>query len=464
MLWFKRIKVLKQGNQVVLPALKTNECLEITTSIEVGETNTEIVCLGLDNQGYWVNNAIIYCAQPEYADGAVNWVEDGLQQGFRLYPNKLPDSVHRLLVIASIKGVGGLDEWGKGKIRVKVNAQIWEWAFHGATLGSVATLKMIELHRKGKNEWSLRVEGHGFDGQLSKLVQHLAERPEAEEVVPAAAPAPLGEADDFIYSDEQSRLKRLQLMAPNVLDLYKTAGAELAKLDSAVMMSARLVLVLDHTAEINVLYENGQLQVLLDQLVGLSSHWNLSGEVDIFLAGQHTYTMNTVRWADYAKATKSWRASCPFESRVQFGRAMEVVRRAVYPVNNGGETKQLCVREQPVFVFWIMSHDVDDASMAKWQLRWASREPIFWQFMALTGQRGRLKSSQVLSRQGGIGGDFRFLDQLDELSDCALHNTDYFTVSTLGDYTLQELYEVMLKGYETWLCDAVKKGMVRKSE
>jgi hypothetical protein len=98
----------------------------------------------------------------------------------------------------------------------------------------------------------------------------------------------------------------------------------------------------------------------------------------------------------------------------------------------------------------------DQATTEK-QLRWASNEPIFWQFMGIG--KGRKSKSKFLA--AFADSDFPFLEKLDELQGRLVDNANNFSVSSPDEHSDAELYDLLMTEYPGWLKLARGNGLLR---
>ncbi|MES2205369.1 MAG: VWA domain-containing protein [Pseudomonadota bacterium] len=454
MLWFKRKTTLKPGNPIEFLALGASDIININVALDADITNIELICIGLDREGHWVENYLVnaFCKQSQ--DGALTLVN---HLSIKTLLHLISPDVSQLTFLLSINGQGNITEWGKGFIHIKIPKHTWEWVFHGSQFNSVSILNAFSFLRT-KAFWSVQIHAKSISASsIENFINSIKKIP-SEEIMPTPVVGTVFE----VVNDAQAQLKRIQLMVPHLLESYKAVGSLLQEKQDTVMPS-RCLLVLDHTNAMKDAYENTGVQRLLEQIVLLSSHWNPSAEVDVFFAGKQTTYVETMRLSQLDKGTKNWVKKYPdFNQRVQFGLGMQSIRSVVYPDNKGGEVKQLCFAKTPTLVVWAIGHGVDDARMMEWQIRWASREPIFWVFIVVTKRRYRLRSAFEVEQQGGIGGEFSFLDHLHKIEDCTLLNATYLTVSNLEEYNSHDFYKVVLECYSEWVLEARRKGLLPK--
>ena len=102
----------------------------------------------------------------------------------------------------------------------------------------------------------------------------------------------------------------------------------------------------------------------------------------------------------------------------------------------------------PVYVMFITDGAPTDKSVATKQIRSASYEPIFWQFL-------------------GIGSDrFEYLQRLDDLDNRYTDNADFFAVTDdelVGRNPISDdaLFERLMTEYPDWLRRARGNGLLR---
>jgi vWA found in TerF C terminus len=465
--WIKNRKPSFEPGQVLsFSQLKDQDYLELSIALEPCDTRAECVCFLLKSDGLSSANDVVHREQQKDGSGYVEWFEGGDEkQGVKLYASRLPEEIQTILMVSYATDDGRLDEWGRGVFVVSLShRQSWEWSFHGARLGSGSLLKLVCLKRQPKGAWNLEMLGGVGVEDIDVFAARFFPRLEVEEVVPAVARVIRDKKDLMMVSEDSLEIKKIRLLAPDLLDYYRSARDEITKIQKDWKISVRTVLMLDYTVKMMPYYQDGQMQTFINQMMALSTVWDESSQMDCFLMGQSTGHIGTLDLTSYSNCVAEWMEAYELGSKITYGKAFEAVRRQIYPRNRGGKTDKLCVKEEkPVCIICLMSHPVEDANMAQWQLRWASYEPLFWEFIAVTGVKGYMKTDEVLSRQGGVGGDFRFLDQLNHLDERVVENAGYLTVGLMGEYVVQDMYGAILKRYTDWLAQGIKKGMVRSS-
>jgi len=86
--------------------------------------------------------------------------------------------------------------------------------------------------------------------------------------------------------------------------------------------------------------------------------------------------------------------------------AMQAIRAFYFPDAAGGERTRPVAAELPVYVMFVTDGGTSDQATTEKQLRWASNEPIFWQFTGIG--KGRKSKSKFLA--AFADSDFPFLE------------------------------------------------------
>jgi len=98
----------------------------------------------------------------------------------------------------------------------------------------------------------------------------------------------------------------------------------------------------------------------------------------------------------------------------------------------------------------------------------SSYEPLFWQFMAI-GTSSRSVDAPAPSGGGGFfsrkasaggGGEFRFLEELDDMGGRYLDNADFFAVQDPANLSDDQLYDLLTTEYPQWVAQARAKGLL----
>jgi hypothetical protein len=109
-----------------------------------------------------------------------------------------------------------------------------------------------------------------------------------------------------------------------------------------------------------------------------------------------------------------------------------------------------------VYVMFVTDGGTSDKPLTERQLRWASHEPIFWQFMGIgKGRKSRSKKLAAFAQS-----DFPFLENLDELDGRLIDNANYFSVATPDEHADGALFDLLMSEYPGWIKLARGHGML----
>ena len=137
----------------------------------------------------------------------------------------------------------------------------------------------------------------------------------------------------------------------------------------------------------------------------------------------------------------------PLEGDTRYGRAIEAVRPYLLPGRKAGERKTPLKAALPVYVMFVTDGTTSDQPLTEKQLRWASHEAIFWQFMGI----GKGRKSKTKRLPSFADSDFPFLEKLDELDGRLIDNANFFSVASPDEHSDAALYDLLMAEYPGWL-------------
>lgn len=366
-------------------------------------------------------------------------------QGFSFDLSRLPAAIERVVIVASVDGGGVMSQIQSGCLRLlSGGGEFARFAFTGADFASERALMLGEIYRRD-GQWRFAVSGQGFDGGLDALVCHFGGSVDAGQEV-SAPPLPAARVN---------LEKRIQQDAPQLVNLVKSVAVSLQKVGLG-QHRAKVCLVLDISGSMSGLYRRGLVQQFAERILALGCKFDDDGEIDVFLFGRNVHQgtpMGLGNWAGYVQHMIDRH---PLEGDTRYGAAMEAVRRHYFPDAAGGERRTPLRSALPVYVMFVTDGGTSDKGVAERQLRWASHEAIFWQFMGIG--KGRKSKSQLLAQYADS--DFPFLEKLDELPGRLVDNADFFSVSSPDEHSDTELYDLLMTEYPGWLKLAGTKGLL----
>lgn len=417
----------------------------------------DFACFAVDASGKLVDDRYMtFFNQPGTPCGGVVLASQGSAvDGFVFRLAMLPPTVERVVITASIDGDGTMSQLATGHVGLHgAEGEFARFAFTGQDFAHEQAVMLGEFYRRDGG-WRFMAVAQGFNGGLPALVRHFG-ADVAQESVPAN-PAPQGQAQAAPPASRISLEKRIEAKAPQLVSLVKSAGVSLAKA-GLQGHRARVCLVLDISGSMSSLYRKGLVQRFAERILALGCRFDDDGDIDVFLFGRnvhHTAPMGLSNWTGYvAKAIERH----PLEGDTRYGAAMAAVRRHYFPDTDGGERETACAAALPVYVMFVTDGSTSDQAVTERQLRWSSREPIFWQFMGIG--KGRKSRSKRLSNFADS--DFPFLEKLDDLDGRLIDNADFFSVASPDEHADAALYDLLMTEYPAWVAQARRHGLLRE--
>ena len=410
----------------------------LTAGISIAGLAADFACFGLNAAGNLASDDYMtFFNQPVSPCGGIVAVQSpGDAQGFAFDLALIGSAIERVVITASLEGAGALSQMSAGYLRlISQGQELARFAFTGADFAGERAVMLGELYRRD-GSWRFMAVGQGFDGGLDALVRHFG-----GEVAEAAPKIDLD--------------KQIEQKAPKLVSLVKSAGVSLAKAGLA-QHRAKVCLVLDISGSMSGLYKSGLVQSFAERILAMACKFDDDGELDVFLFGKHVHhcqPMGLTNWDGYiARAIKQH----PLEGDTRYGAAIKAVREHYFPDSAGGERTAPHKAGLPVYVMFVTDGTTSDKPVTERQLRWASCEPIFWQFMGIG--KGKKSKSKLLANFADS--DFPFLEKLDELDGRLIDNANYFSVSAPDEHSDTQLYDLLMAEYPAWLGLARQKAML----
>lgn len=407
----------------------------------------DFACFALDAGGKLVEERYMtFFNQPHSPCGGVGMGAVGPDKdGFLFQLGRLPAAVERVTITASIDGGGTMAQLQSGALRlVAGGAEFARFDFSGRDFAAEQAVMLGEFYRKD-GQWRFMAVGQGFNGGLAALVKHFGA--DVADAAPPSPPAPRPASIDLE--------KRVEQAAPQLVSLVKSAGVSLAKV-GLDQHRARVCLVLDISGSMSTLYKKGLVQRFAERILALGCRFDDDGEIDVFLFGRNVHRgepMGLDNFSDYVRGVIERH---PLEGDTRYGAAMEAVRRHYFPDARGGERTTPCKAALPVYVMFVTDGGTSDKPLTERQLRWSSREPIFWQFMGI----GKGKKSKSKRLANFADSDFPFLEKLDELDGRLVDNAGFFSVERPDEHGDAALYDLLMDEYPGWVKQAKGKGLI----
>lgn len=437
------MKQMERGERLPLAQMVPDGVLQAGLSAQ--GLALDFACFGLDAGGKLLDERYMtFFNQPTTPCGGVS----ADAAGFRFRLASLPAWVERLSIVASTDGNALMSQLQAGCLRlVGAQGEFARFDFSGRDFAGEKAVMLGELYRKDGG-WRFMAVGQGFNGGLDALVRHFGGAVADEAPAPAPAPAaPRASAVDLE--------KRVAQSAPQLVNLVKSAAVSLEKAGLA-QHRAKVCLVLDISGSMSTLYRKGLVQQFAERILALGCRFDDDGEIDVFLFGRNVHQgapMGLSNWSNYIKHIID---KHPLEGDTRYGAAIEAVRRHYFPDGFGGERKAAVKAEVPVYVMFVTDGSTSDKPLTERQLRWASREPIFWQFMGI----GKGRKSKAKALVNFADSDFPFLEKLDDLDGRMIDNADFFAVASPDEHSDGALYDLLMNEYPQWVREARQRGLI----
>jgi stress response protein SCP2 len=367
----------------------------------------------------------------------------------RIDPARLPADVEKVVIGASLAGAGTFGVLSGVGVEVAADATARAAIRCEVAAGPETALVFAEVYRRG-GEWKVRAVGQGYTTGLAGLATDVGvdvDDEPASAAAPAAAPAPAAPP----VSMEKKRLvdleKKLAGRAPQLLSLVETAGVSLQKRGLGEH-TARVALVLDISGSMAGLYRSGAVQRLAERVLALGLRFDDDGVVDVFLFGKNVHRPETgLRLEGHEEFISGVLRMHKLEFDTRYGAAMSAVRTHYF--GTSGHRAQPLPDRVPVYVMFLTDGAPSDRNVATEQIRSASYEPVFWQFMGIGSPR-----------------QFSFLQKLDDLDGRFTDNADFFAVDErelMGRTPISddELFDRLMTEYPDWLRRARGQGLLR---
>ena len=367
---------------------------------------------------------MIFFNQPSTRDGSVSLVG----ADFTIDLSKVAADVQRIAICAvpeqgTVADLKRIDFEAPGVV-----------AFGQDTVGmSEAAIIIGEFYRRGA-DWKFRAIAQGFNGGLAPLSQHfgvvVADEPTSSGT-PASAPSKI----DL----RKRRIVSLEKRDPKLVSLAKTAAVSLEK-KSLAGATAKVVLVLDISGSMHGRYQSGEVDRLVQRILALGLNMDDDGSIEVYAFGTGAYRIGTADIETYKDFVPNMLRTHSLEGSTHYGATIKMIRQDFAGQADFGQV--------PVYVMFVTDGDTMDRSLTEKQIREASSEGIFWQFMGIGGS-------------GLLSSGFKFLEKLDDLKGRKVDNCDFFSVPSADSYTDAELYDKLMAEYPGWLKSAAAAGILR---
>lgn len=429
------MNVFTRGQKSKLADIGCGNTFQLNLSAVMPGSDVDLACFGLDhNDKLSDDRYMIFYNQLSSPAGAVTL---SLGQGatFSIDLNKLPETINKLVFTAAVDSPATMKNLTAGEVRIGNIT----FPFIGSDFDKERAIIVAEIYKRD-GIWRFAGVCAGFNDGLDALVRHFGGEVANEHVEPEQSPVSL--------------LKKVEDKAPSLVSLVKQASISLEKVGLS-NHKARVCLVLDISGSMSRLYKEGLVQKFSERILALGCKFDDDMEIDVFLFGREVHKPEPMNLSNLNGYIDRLIKKHPLEGDTRYGEAISAVRKFYFPDAAGLERKDIFKDSLPVYVMFCTDGTTSDKPKCEKQLRWASREPIFFQFLGI-GKGRKSKLSKMLMPDS----DFPFLEALDELDGRLIDNANFFSVSSPDEHSDDVLYSLLMTEYPDWLNKAKAAGLL----
>ena len=397
----------------------------------VGNAVYDTCCFGLDSAEKLSDDRyMIFYNQPASPENAVSMSSSGQEFYYDIDLTRLPPHIVRLVFTVSIDGSQTMREISSQSISIVQNGVTCaELSLTGRDFAGERAVIGIEIYLK--TVWRVSATASGFNGGLSELLKESTPTPApAPAPTPRPAPAPVQQKPDETRSKRVSLEKKLE-RAPELVSLAKPIMVQLEK-KKLTDCVARVALVMDISGSMSSSYGNGTVQQIVNKILPLAVQFDDDGELDFWYYGSRCRRMQSVNLSNYRSAVPNdWHR---LMENLGYGNNEPVVMREVID--------EYRYSELPAYVIFVTDGGVGSGNAIKALLQEASRSPIFWQFVGVSGS------------------SYGILKELDTMEGRYVDNANFFALDDFRSVRNEELYERLLNEFPGWLREIKRLGMI----
>lgn len=224
---------------------------------------------------------------------------------------------------------------------------------------------------------------------------------------------------------------------------------------------SRVIICLDHSGSMESLYDDDDVQAILEKILPIAMAWDDNGECEVFrfsntcerikpnatennvfgYVKKNVFERYRMGGTSYSSAIdKIGEFVCGEENNFQ---SPKQENSSFFSRMFGGNKSNptSAPAHTPTYVVFITDGECQDERQAEQMIRDYSQFPIFFQFVGI----GRTR--------------FNFLEKLDELKGRYIDNAGFFQLNDFNSISTDVLYKRLLKEYPEYLVKAKAKNM-----
>ena len=240
------------------------------------------------------------------------------------------------------------------------------------------------------------------------------------------------------------------------LEKAKKVVVNLIKETPVANVKARVVVAVDYSGSMAVLYSNGTVQTVLERILPIAMTFDDNSSLEVYKFDHRSKPIGTeITPSNYEGFVNKYIHNGDMGG-TEYTPVMEDIVKQGPAAKSGGAygfikslfTKKT-VEDKPViptYVIFLTDGDCSDKEETIRYIRQTSDQPIFWQFV-------------------GIGSSqFRTLEQLDTMQGRVIDNANFFAIRNtkdLVDLTDRALMSKLLAEFPSWYKEAKEKEIIK---
>ena len=228
----------------------------------------------------------------------------------------------------------------------------------------------------------------------------------------------------MIDLSKEERIHRIDLRKKEVINLTKDTELE--------NLTSRVALVLDCSASMEDMYDDGRIQEVIERILPLAMKFDDNGELDLWLFSNSYVRCDGVTLDNFYGLVDKIQDKAEFLGTNYAPVMLDIINTYIYE-----DPASI-----PSYVIFITDGENFDEAKAEDTVVMSAKYPIFWQFV-------------------GIGNtSFKFLSHLDEMEGRLVDNANFFQLNDLDKISDNQLYKRLLQEYPQWLGYSEVKDML----
>jgi hypothetical protein len=195
---------------------------------------------------------------------------------------------------------------------------------------------------------------------------------------------------------------------------------------------ARVVLAVDYSGSMDCMYENGEVQEVIERIFPIALKFDDDGEMGVWKFSNDCKQLKDISINNYKGYVEK-----EFTGNMGGTNYSPVI----------SDIREKCIKRKPLdiptYVIFITDGDCFDKAKTEALMYDISSDNIFWQFV-------------------GIGNSsFGFLEKLDDMEGRFLDNADFFSVKDINEMSDENLYSKLLNEFPKWIEQAREKNIIK---